>query len=129
MIVADTSVWIDYFNGIESPLTDALDVKLETDLVAIGDIILLEVLQGFTSDKDFSIAKRHLLRLEQYEFLGQDLALKAAQHYRFLRKKGITVRKTNDVIIASFCIEHDLALLFSDRDFLPFVKYLGLKAA
>lgn len=129
MIVADTSVWIDYFKGKACPETDLLDEKLENDLVAIGDLILLEILQGFKSDKDYNLAKKTLLLLEQREFLSNELALKAAGNYRKLRKKGITIRKTNDVIIASYCIENKLPLLFSDRDFLPFVEHLGLISA
>ena len=126
IIVADTSVWIDYFKGIESPETDLLDEKLDNDLVAIGDLILLEILQGFKSDKDYNLAKKTLLLLEQYDFLGHELAWKSSGNYRKLRKKGITIRKTNDVIIASYCIENKLPLLFSDRDFVPFVEHLGL---
>ncbi len=129
MIVADTSVWIDYFQGKSSPETDLLDEILENDLVAIGDLIMLEILQGFKLDKDYNLAKKTLLLLEQREFLGNELALKAAENYRKLRKKGITIRKTNDVIIASYCIENKLPLLFSDRDFLPFVEHLGLISA
>jgi len=129
MIVADTSVWIDYFKGQISPATDLLDERLDTSLVVIGDLILLEILQGFKVDKDYKLAKAMLLLLEQRAFLGSELALIAAENYRQLRKKGITIRKTNDVIIASYCIEHNLPLLFSDRDFLPFVEHLGLRCA
>ena len=126
MIIADTSVWIDYFKGIDRPETVLLDEKLDSDLVAIGDLILLEILQGFKSDKDYKLAKNNLLLLEQYNFLNGDLALKASDNYRKLRKKGITITKTNDVIIASYCIEHKIPLLFSDRDFKPFVEHLNL---
>ncbi|HCH24916.1 MAG TPA: VapC toxin family PIN domain ribonuclease [Oceanospirillaceae bacterium] len=129
MIVADTSVWIDYFKGQISPATDLLDEQLDTSLVVIGDLILLEILQGFKVDKDYKLAKAMLLLLEQRAFLGSELALIAAENYRQLRKKGITIRKTNDVIIASYCIEHNLPLLFSDRDFLPFVEHLDLRCA
>ena len=129
MIVADTSVWIDYFKGKVSPETDLLDSQLDTGLVVIGDLILLEILQGFKADKDYSLAKDTLLLLEQREFLGCDLALVAAENYRKLRKKGITIRKTNDVIIASYCIAYNLPLLLSDRDFQPFVDHLGLQNA
>lgn len=129
MIIADTSVWIEYFNGNVCPETDLLDEQLQSDLVAIGDLILLEILQGFRNDKDYTLAKKTLLLLEQKEFLNSDLALKAAENYRKLRKKGITIRKTNDVIIASYCIENKVPLLFSDKDFQPFVDYLGLLPA
>jgi predicted nucleic acid-binding protein len=126
MIIADTSVWIDYFNGIDGPETVLLDKKLDSDLVAVGDLILLETLQGFKSDKDYKLAKNNLLLLDQHNFLNGDLVLKASENYRKLRKKGITIRKTNDVIIASYCIEHKIPLLFSDRDFKPFVELLNL---
>jgi predicted nucleic acid-binding protein len=126
MIIADTSVWIDYFNGIDGPETVLLDKKLDSDLVAVGDLILLETLQGFKSDKDYKLAKNNLLLLDQHNFLNGDLVLKASENYLKLRKKGITIRKTNDVIIASYCIEHKIPLLFSDRDFKPFVELLNL---
>ncbi len=126
MIIADTSVWIDYFNGNDNPLTDELDRGLSEGIVAIGDLIFLEILQGFKSDKDYNLAKATLSTLDQYEMFGHALALKSAENYRTLRKKGLTIRKTTDVIIATFCIENRLPLLFSDRDFIPFVDHLGL---
>lgn len=129
MILADTSVWIDYFNGHESEKTALLDVALDSDAVVIGDIIFLEILQGFRSDRDFNSAKRTLGELEHYEMLGTDMVLKCADNYRALRRKGITIRKTTDIIIATFCIENKLPLLHSDRDFLPFEKHLDLRTA
>ena len=127
MIVVDTSVWVDFFNGHDTPETTALDQALGDEAVAIGDLILVEILQGFRSDKDYKAAKDHLASLEQYEMLGLDIAIKSANNYRNLRKKGITIRKIADIIIATFCIENKLPLLFSDRDFLPFVDYLRLR--
>ncbi len=129
MIIADTSVWVDYFSGTESAETNALDSALENGAVAIGDIIFLEVLQGFRNDKDYKLTRTKLDVLDHYEMLGQDMVIKCANNYRFLRKKGITIRKTNDVIIATFCIENKIPLLFSDRDFLPFAKHLKLASA
>ena len=129
MIIADTSVWVDYFRGQYSPETEFLDQQLNDDLVAIGDLILLEILQGFKSDRAYNLARKTLLLLEQNDFLGKAPALRAAENYRKLRKKGITIRKTNDVIIASYCIENKLSLLFSNRDFLPFAQHLGLAPA
>lgn len=129
MIIADTSVWIDYFNGTESLETDTLDAELKDGTVAIGDIIFLEILQGFRSDKDYKTACTKLSVLEQFEMFGCDRIIKCADNYRFLRKKGITIGKTNDIIIATFCIENKFPLLFSDNDFLPFVKHLKLKSA
>ena len=126
MIIADTSVWIDYFNGNDNKYTDFLDQKLEKDLVVIGDLILLEILQGFKNDREYKIAKETLLLLKYCEFLGLDNALIAADNFRKLRKKGITIRKTNDVIIASYCISNRIPLLFSDKDFRPFTQHLTL---
>ena len=129
MILVDTSVWIDYFNDITNSATDKLDACLGNEMVAIGDIILLEVLQGFRSDKDYQTAKNLMESLTIYEMLGKQAVYGCAENYRKLRKKGITIRKTTDVIIASFCIKKDLPLLFTDKDFEPFVKNLGLKSA
>jgi len=129
MILVDTSVWIDYFNGAESPQTDLLDSSIVEGSVAIGDLIFLEILQGIRNDKDYRQTKQSLLALDQYELFGKKMAGKCADNYRALRKKGITTRKTADVIIATFCIENRLPLLFLDRDFIPFVDHLGLEPA
>jgi predicted nucleic acid-binding protein len=127
MIVVDTSVWIDYFNGHSTLETATLDLALGEEAVAIGDLILVEILQGFRSAQDYKIAKKHLATLQQFNMLGLEIAIKAADNYRKIRKKGLTVRKTADVIIATFCIENRLPLLFTDKDFLPFVEYLRLR--
>lgn len=129
MILVDTSVWIDYFNGVENPQTDFLDASIIKGSVAIGDLIFLEVLQGIRNDKDFRQTKQSLLALNQYEMFGTEMAGKCADNYRALRKKGITITKTADVIIATFCIANSLPLLFLDRDFIPFVDHLGLEPA
>ncbi len=126
MILVDTSVWIDYFNNIESPHSNALDLALVDGTVAIGDIIFLEILQGFKNDKDYKNTKSQLSKLDHYEMFGRHLVELCASNYRGLRKKGITIRGTTDVIIATFCIENKLPLLFKDKDFNPFVKHLGL---
>jgi predicted nucleic acid-binding protein len=128
MLLADTSVWIDYFNGAANKYTDTLDQALEQGVVAMGDLIFLEILQGFKTDKDYNLAKERLGTLEHHEIFGHEIALKSAENYRALRQKGIIIRRTADVIIATFCIENELPLLFSDRDFIPFVKHLGLQA-
>jgi predicted nucleic acid-binding protein len=128
MIVVDSSVWIDYFNGVDNPYTAKLDALLGVELIAIGDIILTEILQGFQSDKDFKTAKFMLLGLAVFDMLGQQNAITAAENYRYLRKKGITIRKTIDCMIATFCIQNDHELLFRDKDFQPFVEHLGLGA-
>ncbi len=127
MILVDTSVWIDYFNGVDRIETDTLDKALGNETVAIGDLILIEILQGFRTDKQYNMAKELLEPLKKFEMLGLSIAVKTADNYRKLRKKGITIRKTADVIIATYCIENGIPLLFTDRDFIPFVKYLGLQ--
>lgn len=129
MIVVDSSVWIDYFTGKSSPGTDKLDSLLGEDLVAIGDLMLVEVLQGFRADKDYRQARKLMLSLTVMNMLDTSIALKSAANFRTLRKKGITVRKTIDAIIATYCIENRLPLLHSDKDFQPFHKHLKLKAA
>jgi len=129
MILVDSSVWVDYFNGQVTRETDFLDTLLGTEPVAIGDLILAEVLQGFRSDADYEAAKESLASLTTYDLLGATLAIKTADNYRALRRRGITVRKPIDAIIATFCIERRTPLLYSDRDFDPFVRHLALKPA
>ena len=129
MILVDSSVWIDYFSGLDSPEADKLDNILGIRPVAICDLILTEVLQGFRSDKDYKAARRVFEDVTIFDMLGEKMAIKSAENFRALRKKGITVRKTADVIIATFCIDQKLPLLFSDKDFKPFVKHLGLVEA
>ncbi len=129
MIVVDSSVWVHYFNGTISRETDLLDEVLGSEPVAIGDLILTEVLQGFRSDSDYNKARSLLTGLTVFEMLGQDMSIRAADNYRALRRRGITIRKTIDCIIATFCIERGLPLLYSDRDFEPFVGALGLVSA
>ncbi len=129
MILVDSSVWIDFFNGTENIETDKLNEILGLEEVVIGDLILAEVLQGFRSDKDYKAARDVLTSLDVHDLLGKEMAIKSALNFRKLRKKGITVRKTVDVIIATYCIENKIPLLFSDKDFLPFVKNLKLRSA
>lgn len=129
MILVDTSVWIDYFNGVASAQTDRLDAALDDGEVLMGDLILLEILQGIRNDRDYTATRKRLSALERVELFGRHMVERCADNYRTLRKKGITIRKTADVIIASFCIEKELPLLFANRGFLPFVEHLGLQAA
>jgi predicted nucleic acid-binding protein len=126
MVVVDSSVWVDYFNGRVTKQTDILDSLLGRELLVIGDIILTEVLQGFRSDREFRKAKRILDSLIFMPMMGKELAFRSAENYRYLRKKGITVRKTIDVIIATFCIANGFALLHDDKDFEPMEKHLSL---
>lgn len=129
MILVDTSVWIDYFKGSQSPETDALDAAIVDGIVAMGDLIFLEILQGIRDDKQYQRTKDSLKTLDSLEMFGHGMPEKCAENYRALRKIGITIRKTTDVIIATFCIEQRLPLLFTDRDFIPFVEHLGLESA
>jgi predicted nucleic acid-binding protein len=127
-MIVDSGVWIDYFNGQATAQTDRLDQLLTNQPIAIGNLILTEVLQGFRQDSDYNTAKQLLTSLTIFNLLEADLAIKSADNFRTLRKQGITIRKTIDVIIASFCIENNHELLFADRDFQPFVQHLGLKS-
>jgi predicted nucleic acid-binding protein len=127
MIVADTSAWIDYVRGIDAPHTDLLDHDLEHTRIITGDLIIAEFLQGFRSEKDYQAAKKIMASLEYHDFLGKEMALLSARNYRILQKSGITVRKTIDVMIATFCIENGFELLHNDRDFDPMEERLGLK--
>lgn len=128
VIVVDSSVWIDFFRGVTTPQTEQLDALLGSEPLAVGDLILAEVLQGFSSEKDFNQARRLLTALDVIILGGEEIALQAARNYRALRVQGVTIRKTIDTIIATRCIEDDLPLLYSDRDFDPFVEHLGLRS-
>lgn len=127
MIFLDSTVLIDYFNGKNNWQVEILDSLLGKELVVIGDYVLTEVLQGFRNDKDFQKAKTILLAFPCLEIGGKEIAIQSAKNYRLLRKKGVTVRKTIDTMIATFCIENKYTLLHNDRDFEPFEKYLKLK--
>jgi hypothetical protein len=127
MIVVDSSVWIDYFNGLITPQTDKLDSLLSQQWIIMGDLILTEVLQGFREDREYQIALQLLESLHFRNMLSKSLAIKTAENYRILRKQGITVRKTMDVMIATFCIENHFPLLYSDKDF-DKMLILGLKS-
>ena len=129
MIMVDSSVWIDYFNGHENPEVKYLDSILGIKSVVIGDLIITEVLQGFRNDKDYRNAKRLFSSLQVCQLSNEDIALKSADNHRALRKQGVTIRKTIDTIIATYCIENKIQLLFSDRDFKPFNKKMGLISA
>lgn len=128
MILVDSSVWIDYLRGVETRETDRLHGLLGVEPLAVGDLILTEVLQGIGTERDFNEVLRLLDRLDLVSLGGHGVAIQAARNFRVLREKGITVRKTVDCIIATRCIMDDLTLLHSDRDFAPFVAHLGLKS-
>lgn len=126
MVLVDSSVWIDYFNGVRTPQTDALDQLLISDLVLIGDLILTEVLQGFRTDSDYRTASALLATLDCRNLGGRRVALAAADNFRLLRARGVTIRKTIDCIIGTYCLLNDIALLHADRDFDPIASHLGL---
>jgi predicted nucleic acid-binding protein len=127
MLVVDSTIWIDYFNGVENPQTDYLHQIADKTPILIGDIILAEVLQGFREDADFEKARRALGKYKQVQMVNPTLALQSARNYRLLRHKGVTVRKTIDSFIATYCIENEHDLLHNDSDFDGYEKYLGLK--
>ena len=129
MILVDSSVWIDYFKGALTVKTETLDRLLGNEPLAIGDLILTEVLQGFADETAFNDAKTMLTSLQVVDLGGLDIAIQAARNFRALRSLGVTVRKTIDTVIATRCIESGYSLLHDDRDFEPFVKHLGLREA
>lgn len=129
MILVDSSVWIDYFRGTRDPHSDRLDSLLGSEPLAIGDLILAEVLQGCDADADFNRVNDLLGSLIIVELGGKEIAVQAAKNFRILRAKGVTIRQTIDTIIATRCISDALSLLYRDKDFDPFVRYLGLRSA
>lgn len=128
MILVDSSVWIDYFRGTSTPQSDRLDELLGMVPLAIGDLVLVEVLQGFADDKEFGRAKKLLSSFTPVDLGGHDIAIQAAKNFRALHSRGVTVHKTIDTVIATRCIQSGYTLLHSDTDFAPFVKHLGLKS-
>ena len=105
MILVDSSVWIDFFRGTVTPQSERLDQLLGREPLLIGDLILAEVLQGFTSERDFNQARKMLGALELVNLGGAEMAVQAARNFRTLRAKGVTIRKTIDTFIATCCIE------------------------
>ena len=128
MILVDSSVWIDYLRGVETKQTDRLHGLLGMEPVAVGDLILTEVLQGTTIEKEFKEVLKLLNSLDVIVLGGQGVAVQAARNFRALREKGVTIRKTIDCVIATRCIMDGLTLLHSDKDFDPFVLHLGLRS-
>jgi predicted nucleic acid-binding protein len=129
VILVDSSVWIDFFNGRASRETDLLALLLRRRILVTGDLILAEVLQGFRRQGAMEQARRALLSLPCADLVGKEIALASARNYRLLRRQGITARKTVDVIIATFCIRNGHVLLHADRDFEPMAQHLGLRTA
>jgi predicted nucleic acid-binding protein len=127
LILVDSSVWIDYFNGLSAAHTQTLDRLLGSEPLAIGDLILTEVLQGFDDEREFDRVRKMLTSLTVVNLGGKEIAIQAAKNFRALRRLGVTVRKTIDVVIATRCIESGYHLLHNDRDFDPFATHLGLR--
>lgn len=127
MILVDSSVWIDFFRNRPTPQAEWLDRHLGVEGLVVGDLILAEVLRGFKDERGFNATRRMLGRLEQVSLCREDLAVEAARNFRKLRARGVTVRGTVDVIIATRCLVDGLRLLHSDRDFDGFAAHLGLR--
>jgi predicted nucleic acid-binding protein len=127
MVIVDSSVWVDYLRGVGTPQTDWIHREIAVQRLGILDLILCEVLQGVSGDREFAEVRDSLLALEVFATGGIGLSLAAAQNYRTLRSKGKTVRKTLDCLIATFCLLNDHVLLHADSDFAHFEKELGLK--
>jgi predicted nucleic acid-binding protein len=130
MILVDSSVWIDYLRGVRNQQTEQLDDWLGQPEVLIGvaDLVVFEVLRGFTSEKERQVAKRLLLTLEVVEIGGWDAAMEATEHYVQLRARGYTIASPIDVLLTSYCITHDHLLLHRDSDFDVMKTLRGLKA-
>ncbi len=129
-MLVDSSVWIDYLRSTNTAAALKLDTVLGIDQVLVGDLVLTEVLQGIDGDRHYRRVRSLMLDYGAVvEIGGQDVAIRAAEYYRFLRARGITVRKTIDTLIATRCILDNIPLLYSDRDFDPFVEHLGLQSA
>ncbi|MEH3104275.1 MAG: PIN domain nuclease [Sphingomonas phyllosphaerae] len=129
MILVDSGVWIDYFGGARTLQTEWLDAQLSRRRFLIGDLILVEVLQGCRTDRQFETLRTALGSFRSIPIVDDVVALQAARNYRTLRARGITIRKTIDTLIATRCIIDGVPLLYSDRDFVPFVAHLGLRSA
>lgn len=129
MILVDSSVWIDYFRAADTAQVALLDSYLGSTRIAVGDLIAAEVLQGVRNEREFKLVKRTLDAFQHVDLVGYELAVKASENHRLLRARGVTIRKTIDTLIATYCIENRMTLLHADRDFAPFVRHLGLKVA
>jgi predicted nucleic acid-binding protein len=127
MVIVDTTVWVDYLNGVTTPQTDWLDQELDRQRLGLTDLILSEVLQGVRDEREAAETRRELLKFEVFTTGGVELAVTTAQNYRALRAKGRTIRRTIDCWIATFCLLNDHTLLHNDSDFDPFEAFLNLR--
>ncbi len=126
MIVVDSSVWIDFLNGREAPHVKRLQMALGAEEIVVGDLMLCEVLQGLKDERAARDVEALLRRFDIASMAGDEIAVSAACNFRALRRKGVTVRTTIDLLIGTWCIENRTALLHNDNDFRPMAKYLGL---
>ena len=127
MVIVDSSIWIDFLNGVTNPETQWLDFHLDRERVGLTTLILAEVLQGMRDDREAAAVQTELLKFEIIELHDAALAVAAAGNYRHLRQRGQTVRKTVDLFVATYCIRDDHSLLHNNRDFDPFEQHLGLQ--
>lgn len=126
MVIVDTSVLVDFFNGVTNPETEWLDLRLEHERLGLTSLILTEVLMGMRNEREAAAIEADLMEFELIELHDRQLAVDAAKNYRLLRSAGRTVRKTIDLLIATQCIRHHHSLLHRDRDFDAFEEHLGL---
>ncbi|HBA84005.1 MAG TPA: VapC toxin family PIN domain ribonuclease [Verrucomicrobia bacterium] len=127
MVIVDTSAWIEFFQNANSEVAQKVDQALEQDLIGIGDLIYCEVMQGLYHAEQQDRISKLLLSLPQFEMVGFQIAAKSASNYRRLRTKGVTIRKTIDVLIGTFCAENGHHLIHNDRDFDLMASHIGLK--
>lgn len=127
MVIVDTSAWVEFFNDGNRPVADLVERYLEKEMVALGDLIYCEVMQGIRSAKEREEISALFLTLPRYDMVGFRIAEKSAHNYRLLRERGVTVRKTIDVLIGTFCAENDLQLVHHDRNFDLMARHIGLK--
>ncbi len=126
MVIVDTSAWIEFLRGGAQDVVQKVDQCLDQDLVGIGDLVYCEVMQGIRSPQERSQVSALLLALPQFDMVGFGIAEKSAANYRFLRSKGVTVRKTIDVLIGTFCAENGHQIVHHDSDFDLMAKHIGL---
>jgi predicted nucleic acid-binding protein len=126
MVIVDTSAWVEYFRGGVADVVEKVDRCLDQDHVGIGDLVYCEVMQGIRASRERAEVSSLLLSLPRFEMVGFGIAEKSASNYRLLRSKGVTVRKTIDVLIGTFCAEHGFELVHCDSDFGLMAKHIGL---
>jgi hypothetical protein len=126
MVIVDTTVWVDYFRGMQNSETDWLHEEADRQRLGLTDLILCEVLQGVRDETAVRRVRQELLKCEEFEAVGIQLAIEAIRNYRTLLSHGHTIRKTVDCLIATFCLRERHSLLHRDRDYEPFEKFLGL---